>query len=158
MNAETLAACPFSNAQEYATQYLERAEAGGKENEIRVPIRFLPPIFRRRVSLTFGLHSDTTEPGRSHYEIRVRWLAGTPLIPDFHGSVRFRIAGDNITKVLVEGSYHAPFGLVGRGFDKAIGSHLARASVRDLSLRLARHLEEKHEVWLALVRQAALVR
>ena len=51
---EAYAACPFSIAQEYAVDYLRRAQAGEAEADIRVPIRFLPGFIQRRVAVTFG--------------------------------------------------------------------------------------------------------
>jgi hypothetical protein len=148
--AEALAACPFSIAQEYAADYFRRAETGHAEAEIRVPIFFMTTILRRRVGLTFGIHSDSTEAGRTHDEIRVRWSTGTPLLPDFHGTVRLRIAGLG-TRVLVDGGYHAPFGLFGRLFDWCIGAYIARTSVSDLSHRVATHLEGREQEWRARV-------
>jgi hypothetical protein len=146
--AEAIAACPFSIAQEYASDYFRRAEAGHEEAEIRVPILFLPTFLRRRVGLTFGMHADDTEGGRSHDEIRLRWSTGTALLPDFHGTVRLRIAGSG-TRVLVDGGYHAPFGMFGRVFDWFIGAYIARASVNDLSQRIAAYLEEREQEWRA---------
>ncbi len=150
VSADVLAVCPFSIAQEYASDYFRHAEAGHDEAEIRVPIRFLPTIIRRRVELRFGIHSDGAEPGRTHDEIRVRWSSGTWLLPEFHGSVRLRIAG-SATRVLVDGSYHAPFGFAGRVFDSLIGEHIAHASVHDLAHRIAVYLEERERVWRAQV-------
>lgn len=145
--AEALAACPFSIAQEYASDYFRRAESDHEEAEIRVPILFLPTFFRRRVGLTFGIHADDTEAGRTHDEIRVRWSTGTPLLPDFHGTVRMRIAG-LATRILVDGGYHPPFGVLGYLFDWLIGAYIARASVSDLSHRIAAYLEEREQDWL----------
>lgn len=148
VRAESLAACPFSIAQEYAADYFRRAETGHEEATIRVPILFLPTFLRRRVGLTFGLHLDDAEAGRTHDEIRLRWSPGTSLLPDFHGTVRLRIAG-SATRVLVDGRYHAPFGAFGRLFDWLIGAYIARATVNDLSQRLAAYLEERQQAWQA---------
>jgi hypothetical protein len=152
VRSEALAACPFSIAQEYAVDYLRLAEAGKEEAEVRVPIRFLPRLVRRRVALAFSLHLDVEEAGRGHDEIRVRWDSGTPLLPDFHGIVRFRIAGSG-TLVLVEGSYRAPFGSPGRLFDHLIGRHIAWSSVGDLARRLAKYLETRERAWLTDARE-----
>lgn len=74
-------------------------------------------------------------------------IPGRPLLPHFHGTVRFRIAG-SATRVLVEGSYRPPFGSLGRLFDHLVGCHIARASVRDLARRLADYLEARERDWL----------
>jgi hypothetical protein len=148
VSAEVLAVCPFSIAQNYASDYFRSAASGHEEAEIRVPIRFLPTVIQRRVALRFGIHSDGTEPGRTHDEIRVRWSSGTWLLPEFHGIVRLRIAG-TATRVLVDGSYHAPFGAIGRVFDSLVGEYIARASVGDLAHRIAVYLEEREIEWRA---------
>ena len=150
VTAEVFAICPFSIAEEYASDYFRSAESGHDEAEIRVPVRFLPTVIRRRVELRFGIHSDGTEPGRAHDEIRVRWSSGTWLLPAFHGTVRLRISGLG-TRVLVEGSYHPPFGIIGRLFDYLVGTQIARASVSDLAHRVAVYLEERESVWRARI-------
>jgi hypothetical protein len=147
-SAEALSTCPFSIAQEYAADYFRRAENGHDEAEIRVPIRFFPPAFHRRVELRFGIRRDASDAGRAHDEIRVRWNTGTPLLPDFHGTVRLRISGA-ATRVLVEGAYRAPLGAAGRLFDKLIGAYIARVSVSDLAHRIAANLEERECAWRA---------
>jgi hypothetical protein len=140
------AACPYSIAQEYAVEYLRRAEAGQDEAQIRVPIAFLPGFVRRRVAVTFGLHYDLADAGRPHDEIRLRWTAGTPCLPDFRGTLRFRIAGTE-TDLLVEGSYRIPFGKVGRIFDNLAGRHIARSSLSDLTRRIAAALGTSERDW-----------
>jgi hypothetical protein len=140
------AACPFSIAQEYAVDFLRRAEAGEAEANIRVPIRLLPALVRRRVKLSFGLHLDIAEAGRSHDEIRMHWKSGTFLLPDFHGTLRFRIAGSG-TDVIVAGAYSVPFGAFGRIFDQIVGRHIAESSLRDLARRIADALESSERAW-----------
>jgi hypothetical protein len=149
VTVQAYAACPFSIAQEYAVEYLHRAEAGEAEARVHVPIRLLP-FLQRRVAVTFGLHADVTETGRSHDEIRLRWNAGTPLLPDFRGTLRFRIAGPG-TDVLVEGTYHAPFGALGSVFNELIGHHIAEASLSDLARRIAEALEASERAWRSRV-------
>jgi hypothetical protein len=144
------AACPYSIAQEYAIEYLRRAEAGSAEAEIRVPLRFLPAFLRRSVAVTFGLHVDVTDAGRPHDEIRLRWTSGTALLPDFRGTLRFRIAGAG-TDVLVEGTYRVPLGSLGRLFDDVAGRHIANASLGDFVRRIADTLEANERAWRARV-------
>ena len=150
VSADVLAVCPFSIAQEYAADYFRSAESGNDKAEIRVPIRFLPTFIRRRVTLRFGIHADGAEAGRTHDEIRVRWSSGTWLLPEFHGTVRLRIAGP-ATRVLIDGSYRAPLGVMGRVFDSLVGARIARASVDDLAHRIALYLEERERVWRARI-------
>jgi hypothetical protein len=144
-----VAICPFSIAQEYAEDFLRESER--EHAFMRVPIRFLPPLFRHRVAMSFGVHYDVAEIGRKHDEIRLQWTAGTPFLPDFSGTVRFRIDGPN-TRVLVDGAYRAPFGAAGGVFDALIGAYLARASIADLAQRIAAYLERRQAAWRAGLR------
>jgi hypothetical protein len=146
ITVSTLAECPFSIADEYAKEYLQRAEGGGAESLVRVPW-FVPfPKPAHRVQLTFGLHSDITDHGRRHDEIRLRWTSGTPLLPNFHGVVSFRIESMR-TRIFIEGNYDAPLGLAGRCFDEVIGKRIARASLQDLGERLRVFLERREQSW-----------
>ncbi len=147
---QQFAACPFSIAGEYAVEFLKRAAKGQAEAEIHVPIRFFPSILRRRVDVTFSLHIDELESGRSHDEIRMRWTSGTVFLPDFRGALRFRIAG-NGTDVFLDGTYRVPFGAVGEMFDALIGHRIALASLGDLARRIAHALEESERAWCARV-------
>ena len=148
LTVEADAACPFSIAHDYAADYFQRAEDGHDEAEVRVPLPFLPLLFRKRVGLTFGVHSDGVEDGRTHDELRIIWSAGTPLLPDFHGTVRLRIQGV-MTRIHIEATYHVPLGPFGRIFDALIGVHIARASLRDLAQRLAAYLLRREREWRA---------
>jgi hypothetical protein len=144
-----VAVCPFSIAQEYAEDFLREAER--EHAFMRVPIRFLPPLVQHRVAMLFGVHYDEAEIGRKHDEIRLHWNAGTPFLPDFTGTVRFRIDGPN-TRILVDGTYRAPFGIAGSVFDALIGGYLARASALDLAQRIAAYLERRQAAWRAGLR------
>ena len=146
VTAQAIAACPFSIAEDYAREYLQRAEGGGAEAAVRVPIRFLPPIAQRRVDLTFGLFTDVVEGGRPHNEIHLRWSARSPLLPSFAGTLRFRIEGSG-TLLSLAGSYHVPMGSFGAAFDRALGARIAGASVSDFLGRLAASLETREQEW-----------
>jgi hypothetical protein len=146
VTASAVAECPFSIAEEYAAGYLQSAEAGREAAYIRVSWFFPLNAFRRRVKLSFGRHLDVGEPGRSHDELRVHWTSGTRLLPDFRGTVRFRIDGMR-TRVVIEGSYAVPLGVLGRAFDAVIGKRVALASMQDLADRIARYLAERESTW-----------
>ncbi len=50
------------------------------------------------------------------------------------------------TRILIEGTYDAPFGVLGRCFDHVIGKRIARASLQDLGDRLATFLGLRERV------------
>ena len=146
LSVSALAACPFSIAEDYAIEFLRHAESGGEEAAIRLPLpQPLPPL-RRVVALTFALHFDVEEAGRRHDEVRLRWDSGTSLLPDFHGTIRFRIEGAS-TRIIIGGSYTVPLGALGRLFDAVLGRHIASATLRDLAERLATTLAERERAW-----------
>jgi hypothetical protein len=146
VTASAVAECPFSIAEEYAAGYLQSAEAGREAAYIRVAWFFPLNAFRHRVKLSFGRHLDAGEPGRAHDELRVHWASGTRLLPDFRGTVRFRIDGMR-TLVIIEGSYGVPLGNLGRAFDALIGKRVAQASMQDLADRIARYLGKREATW-----------
>jgi hypothetical protein len=145
---EALAICPFSMAEAYATEYLRAAEEHGIEAGMGLSGRFPLSLVRHRVALAFGIHSDLHEQGRRHDELRIHWTSGMRILPDFHGSIRFRIEA-NRTRVRVEGSFEPPMGLAGRLFDVTIGNMIARSSMQDLADRIAAYLTLRERQWRA---------
>jgi hypothetical protein len=128
---------------------LRAAEAGGVESMVHVPWPIPFPSFQHRVALTFGLHLDMVERGRVHDEIRFHWTSGSRLLPDFAGTVRFRIEGRG-TRIAIEGGYAAPLGIAGRIIDLVLGRRIARASVTDLARRLDTYVGARQNAWSVL--------
>jgi len=141
---ERVARCPFSVAHDYAEDYLREAE---REVEVRVPfrdlVRALPGQARRAVKLVFALHPDETEGGRGHDAMMIEWHAGTRLFPNFHGTLRLRIATIESTRLTFEGAYRPPLGTFGLVFDALLGRRIARATMRELLERIAAGLERR---------------
>jgi hypothetical protein len=100
------------------------------------------------VTLTFGLHEDMDEGGRPHDEVRFHWTSGSHWLPDFHGTLRFRIE-EARTRVLLEGSYEAPLGALGAIFDRVLGRRIARFSLAEIAGRIAQHLGRRERAWRA---------
>lgn len=148
ISVSALAECSFSIAQEYATEFLRRAEAGGPEATIRVPWPSPFGFLHHHVALSFGIHEDVLEEGRRHDELRFRWQSGSRLLPDFRGTMRFRIEVLR-TRVHVAGGYTVPLGVVGSCFDQLVGKWLARASLQELADRVAAYLGECESTWRA---------
>ena len=148
LREERFVRCPFSIAEDYIGEYLERAERGGAEAVLHVG-----PL-GRRVRLSFGRRSDPGERGRHHDQLVMNWTSGSPLLPDFHGTIAFRIAAPD-TRVIVEGAYRPPFGWAGRLFDAFAGRHIATRTVRDLVDHLAADAETRERAWDAHARTTA---
>ena len=150
LTVERIARCPFSVAHEYARDFLHDAQ---RAIEVRVPLRdFIYGMrghVRKPVKLIFALHPDETEDGRIHDAMLIEWRAGTRLFPDFHGTLRLRIASVETTRLTFEGAYRTPFGRIGRVFDLLVGRHLAESTMRDLLDRIATALEARERAFLA---------
>ena len=100
------------------------------------------------MAISFGLRSDVQDHGRLHEEVRLRWASGSRFLPDFHGTLRFRIEGTR-TRILVDGAYVVPLGVVGTWFDRIAGRRIARASLQELADRIARYLADRERAWRA---------
>jgi hypothetical protein len=146
VSVSTIADCPFSIAQEYALEFFRSGKAGATESEIDLPLKAF--VLRHFVDVVMRLDRDSIEMGRSHEEIRLFWDSGSPWFPNFHGTLRFRIERDK-TRILLEGSYIAPLGLVGQLFDAVVGKHIARLSLSDLAQRIATYLANRQRRWLS---------
>jgi hypothetical protein len=148
VHAEELADCPFSIAEEYAADYLRRAELGGAERELHVSLNGVGPFpgAGKTVCFSFGTRTDSDEIGRSHDLLSLQWTAGTPLLPQFHGALRFRIAGSR-TRIVLDGSYLPPGGALGKIFDAVLGHRIAARTCQDLVNRIASDLTDRERAW-----------
>jgi hypothetical protein len=147
-SVERIVRCPFSVAYDYAVEFFRQAES---DIVVRVPLRdFLYGLrggVARPVRLVFARHPDDTEPGRVHDAILVEWSAGTRLLPDFHGTLRMRIETVDTTRVILEGAWRPPLGLLGRIFEVVAGRRIAIATMRDLLDRLAEAMERREQTF-----------
>ena len=145
VSVERVARCPFSLAFEYAAGFFREAAGGG--GEVGVPLRDLVPTLGGRlhepVRIVAIKRPDGAEPGRAHDEFEVGWTAGTRFFPDFHGTLRLRIASVEETLLTLQGEYRPPFGALGAAFDALIGRRIARATMGDLLDRLAQKMDER---------------
>ena len=147
---ERIVDCPFSVAHEYAEDYLRGEQ---REVAVSVPVRdFLRVVGgkpRKPVKLVFTLHPDETDSGRLHDALLIEWHAGTRLFPDFHGTLRLRIASITATRLTFEGGYRPPLGAPGRLFDALIGRRIARATLHGLLKRIGDALEAREAAFCA---------
>jgi hypothetical protein len=144
LSVERVVRVPFSLAHDFAEEFFRDAE---RYVEVRVPLRDLFWALRgklhRPVRLTFALHPDDAEEGRLHDAMLIEWNAGTRLFPQFHGTLRLRIASVEETLLTLEGAYRPPLGMVGLLFDRVLGRGIARSTMRDLLNRLAVRMEHR---------------
>ncbi len=140
VHVERHTACPFSVAQEYAKDYLREAESGGERAFLSAG-----PL-RKRVVFAYATHTDATEPGRAHEEIVLSWLAGSPLLPDFKGTLKMRIEVPG-TILVLDGRYVPPGGALGWLFDRVAGKRIAKATAESFLTDVAGTLTERERAW-----------
>ena len=144
LSVERVVHVPFSLAHDFAEDYFRDAE---RYVDLRVPLRdlfwALGGRLHRPVRLVFALHPDEAEGGRLHDAMLIEWNAGTRLFPQFHGTLRLRIASVDDTLLTLEGAYRPPLGMAGLVFDRLAGRRIARSTMRDLLGRLAVRMEHR---------------
>ncbi len=149
VSVERLVQVPFSVAHDYAEDFFRAAE---RDVEVRVPLRFgfgLRRRIKRPVDLVFAMHPDETDDGRAHDAMLIEWKAGSPLFPNFHGTLRLRIASVEATGLTLEGAYVPPFAPLGLIFDRLVGRRIARATMNELLERLALAMEQREDDYRA---------
>ncbi|HYZ17450.1 MAG TPA: hypothetical protein VE591_13660 [Candidatus Acidoferrum sp.] len=149
-SVERFARVPFSVAHEYAAEFFRHAE---RSVEVRLRLRDLFWVLRgtisKRVQLVFALHPDEEESGRLHDAVFVEWTAGMAFVPRFHGTLRMRIAGTEMTRLRLEAAYRRWPGPVGLLCDRVVWQPIARSTVSELLDRLAHAMERAEESYRA---------
>jgi hypothetical protein len=146
LHVERYVDCPFSVAEQYVSDYLERAAKGGPEATLQLPLVAGSVTISRNVKLSFDRKHDDDDPGRAHFESVILWKSRAKLLPDFSGVIRTRIAAPG-TLLIIAGRYRPPLGLFGAMFDRLIGRHIAKTILRELAERLGRSLESREARW-----------
>jgi len=150
--AQRTADCPSAAALDYANAFFLQHE-GDKAAEVRLSLRAFglpfPDALAHRVRFRFTLHEELTEEGRTREEIAFSWNAGTRWLPNFHGTLRVRIAPQVRTKLLIEGWYVPPFGFFGMLFDRSIGRKFAQNTVESLLDQIAERMETEQRAFKA---------
>jgi len=141
VNAVALAVCPISIVAAYVQDFLSSAEAGGPEALV------VAGPLRRRVSIRFGTSIDERDIGRRNEELSIRWSAQSPWLPDFAGTLQFRIASVNATTLHLSGTYTPPAGAFGLFFDRIAGARIAQATISAFAERIARTIEAREAAW-----------
>ena len=134
--------CPPQRAQAYLLSHFENARR--QHGRAMIPLTATlgsksgtHVTVERNATATFA---PSTDVGGLEYQVQIEWTPATnePL-PKFDGS--FRVQWDEEygrCRLVLEGEYEPPLGLVGRAFDAAVGQKVAQNTVQALleSLRL----------------------
>jgi hypothetical protein len=156
VSVERIVRVPFSVAHEYAEIFFKDTD---HDIAVHVPLRDFFRLLNGQVSkpvrMQTFLHPDDEEDGRIHDALMVEWTAGISLFPDFHGTLRFRIASVDATRLILDGAYRPPAGVAGQAFDAVAGKRIATSTLKDLLERLAVAMEQREERFRTETRAAA---
>jgi len=134
-----VADCPFSVAQDYATEFLrDRTHA-----LIRCRLGPWRPIVPGTAWV--AARPDLTEFGAPHDELVLRWHPALPVLPTLEIVVRFRIAWLT-TSIAMEVRYLRG-GALFRRCSSAILGRVARVALADLLKRLTVYLERRERAY-----------
>jgi hypothetical protein len=148
LRVEASVACPLSLVIDEAHVIFPLLESPSPG--VRVELRDLGlPLglgLSHRVVTAFRRESDREERGRPHDAIVFTWDADSFLLPNFRGTLRFRVDTVDRTRIELEGTYVPPFGGAGVMFDRIAGRRLAHATLERIVHQLASRLES---LWAA---------
>jgi hypothetical protein len=134
--------CPPQRAQAYVLNHFENARR--HHGRVMIP---LTATLGSRTGAHVTLERDatatfapSTDGGGLEYQVQIEWTPATnePL-PKFDGT--FRVQWDEEfgrCRLVLEGDYEPPLGLVGKAFDAAVGRKIAQSTAQALleSLRV----------------------
>jgi len=129
-----IADCPFSAAIDYAAEYFGQ--------HTTLPLVGTVAL-QTNVLTTFEIVLDPTDKGRVHKALHLNWSPGERLpLPRFAGLLTVR-PSSGLTKLILEGTYEAPFGIAGALFDRLVGKQIAGGTVNRLLRQIAVAIETR---------------
>jgi hypothetical protein len=129
-----------------STYFSERAT----HDAVRLALRFPVPAviisgltLEKIVSLTLGSGAvDAVSKS-----IAFDWKpVGTTALPNFSGTIVARPQTDETAMLEIDGTYVAPGGVFGALFDRLVGVHIARTTLRTLLDTFARTIETDYDI------------
>lgn len=105
-----------------------------------VGIRVAGIPLRKRVDVEFGAVVKTA----TWAVVEFNWRAtfAEKLFPTMRGTVTLTASGAEATKLTVSGQYEPPLGKLGEGLNESVMHAVAERTVKELTERVARRLEE----------------
>jgi len=128
----TTVACPFDEVPDRLC-----ASFDGGDAVFPLRVRFGDLTVERDVN--FHLKTKPAYPGYRLLDVSWTPKDGGPY-PSFSGTLSVAQEAVGWSRVEIDGSYRAPFGLAGAAFDAAIGQRIAQATASELLAELKRLL------------------
>ena len=135
--------CPYHTAREYLASAITTAIAHETPRVVRLRVSLADVEIEKDVQATF---SPQTDPRHFDQPWTVHWEpAGGGPFPIFDGTIAVRSAEDYDSCILeLQGAYDPPLGGVGKIFDAAIGSRVAKATAQNLLATIGERMETQH--------------
>jgi len=140
--------CPFGKAPSFLNDYLN--ELARRVNGEQATLRLIVPLEALGLPTGLSLRRDVVahfSPPQDAYGVQktaVTWKpeGGGPF-PTFTGALSVEQDERYGTSSLyLEDTYDPPLGAIGKGFDAALGRHIAAATARELLGALKRRIEQ----------------
>jgi hypothetical protein len=140
--------CPPGRAQAYLVKHFETAGRHRGQAVIKLEATIgdeagTHVTIKRNAMATFAPISGA---GGLEYQVRIDWtpLTNEPL-PTFDGI--FRVQWDEEygkCRLVLEGNYEPPLGVIGKAFDAAVGHRVAQSTMKTLLEELRSEIESAH--------------
>ncbi len=141
--------CPLAQGAKRLRSILaESGSADGDSAKLDLRIRVSVPGLQTPLTIERSVVATIQydhAPGDMTPRFRVQWAPEKPgPFPLFTGELAVEAADDYDTFTLcLTGDYTPPLGIVGKGFDIAVGNHIAQATASDLLHRLRDQIERQ---------------
>jgi hypothetical protein len=148
INESVIVECPPERAQAYLLKHFEKSADGRGQAMLRLTSTVGPETgshvtIKRDATATFA---PAPGAGGLEYQVLIDWVPTTnePL-PSFSGVFRVQWDEDyGSCRLVLEGQYDAPLGVIGKAFDAVVGHRIARNTVTTLLEQLRLDIEAAH--------------
>jgi hypothetical protein len=137
--------CPPGRAQSYLVKHFE--DAAERHGKAVLPLTAtIGQGTGAKVKITreaLATIAPATVAGGLEYQVRIEWTpASKEPLPTFDGVFRVQWDEDyGKCRLVLEGSYEPPLGIIGKAFDAALGHKIAQETARSLLERLRTEIE-----------------
>ncbi|HLI15619.1 MAG TPA: hypothetical protein VKV23_06165 [Acidimicrobiales bacterium] len=118
---------------------LAYGETSGDEAVVRLPLSDRVPW----LAVPVRIECWTPSPQPAGDAISLRWRAArlASSFPEMEADLQVRPEGEGRTRLVLDGRYRPPLGLLGLVIDRLVGRYVATAIARHFVEQLARHVE-----------------
>jgi hypothetical protein len=148
INESVIVKCPPERAQKYLLEHFKKSADSSGEAMLRLTATVGPEggshvTVTRDATATFA---PTSGAGGLEYQVLIDWApASKEPLPKFSGVFRVQWEEDyGSCRLVLEGQYDPPLGLVGKAFDAVLGHRIAHRTVTAMLDQLRLEIEAAH--------------